>query len=302
MNILSFFILSSCVIAFLGVTLIHAAPATQYCATVLPGEASGASGYVALQIANGEAYYGFSLNLNNFQTSSCPSVTTSPIKYHVHVSWSNTTAASTANGLCSTAGGHYDPNFACSNYSSAIGTSCLQLGRTWGQGYRYACNTTQYNSGHYSLCEIGDTSAKHGTLTPVDGILTLPLFTDYQPPYAVNWNLADLDSTMWLSFVFHCAANAQRLVCASFSTTDLSACSAAFAAFPSSNAPSFSPAYTPASTDSNDDDKVPQADANAAIIISCVVCTFGGLLIGFLFTKFLLPKCSGGGASAPLLK
>jgi hypothetical protein len=291
MNILSFFIVSSFVIAFLGVSLIHAAPATKFCATILPDQASGASGYVALQIENGEAYYGFSLDLNNFQTTSCPDVTTAPIKYHVHVAWGNNSAASTANSLCSTAGSHYDPNFACSNYSSAIGTSCVALGRTWGQGYRYSCNTTEYNAGHYSLCELGDTSAKYGTLTPENGVLSLPLFTDYQPPYAVNWNAADLDSTPWLSFVFHCAANAQRLVCAKFSTSDLSACDSAFSAFP-----------TTASTDDSNDDKVSQQDANNAIIISCIVCTFGGLLIGFLFTKYCLPKMTRNGVSSPLLK
>ena len=249
--------------------------AQKYCGTISAGETNGATGFVALEIANGQANYAFQLDLTNFQTTSCPDINLG-IKYHVHIAWTNTSATSTANSLCSTAGGHYDPNFACSNYSSAIKTDCVDIGRTWGQGYRYACNTTNYQAGHYSLCEVGDTSSKYGTLYPENNIVSLAQFTDYQPPYAVNYNSADLDSTAWLSFVFHCAQNSNRLVCVKFSDKDLSACNAAFNSF----------------VVSSDDDSVTQTKFETAVAISTIVCTIGGIIIGFAICWFCFGRKS----------
>ena len=249
--------------------------ATQYCATIASGEAAGAKGWVALQIENGVAQYSFSLDLSDYDTDAlCPDMSKG-LKYHIHNTWNNDSAMSSANSLCgaSIAGGHYDPNFACSNYSSAIKNECVSLGRTWGQGYRYGCNSTMYNAGHYSLCEVGDTSAKNGVvyLDTTTRIAELTNFVDYQPPYTINYNQADMDSTQWLSWVFHCAQNANRLVCARFSTTELTACQAGFDSFV---------------TDSGDDDHVTQNRFNTAIILSTVLCTFGGILIGALIVHF----------------
>lgn len=248
-------------------SVLVAALPTQFCASITSGESAGAEGYVALQIENGIAQYSFELDLSgyNYETL-CPNINLG-ISYHIHTLWTNTTTSG-ANAYCGAGytGGHYDPNFACSNSSSAIKTSCVELQRTWAQGYRYACNSTSYKAGHYSLCEVGDTSSKAGKVYLESNKISLNNFIDYQPPYAVNYNQADKDSTAWLSYVFHCAQNSARLICAKFSTTELSPCQSAFNSF--------------AATTADDDDSVSQTDFNNAVIISTILCTFGGILIG----------------------
>lgn len=253
--------------------------ATQYCATIASGEAAGAEGWVALQIVDGVAQYSFKLDLSSYYSDAlCPNID-SGLKYHIHNTWANGSAFSAANSACgaSYAGGHYDPNFACSNFSSAIGSECKALNRTWGHGYHYGCNSTMYSNGHYSLCEVGDISAKAGIVYLDSNRVAQKTFVDYQPPYAVNYNQADMDSTKWLSWVFHCAENSNRLVCAKFSMTELMPCQDGFDSF--------------VATTSNDDN-VSTTRYNVAIILSTILCTFGGILIGAFLTYFYLGSSS----------
>jgi hypothetical protein len=277
---------------FLGIAFlfscqeVSAQSQSQYCATITASEASGATGYVAVQVGGGQAKYSFNLDLSDFVTTSCPDYSQG-ISYHVHVNWNNSVNAPTsaANGVCKTiAGGHYDPNFGCSNYSSVYTTGCLELQRQPVYGYWYACNPSNYAAGHYSFCETGDISSKNGVVyLDENQVAQVSLFTDYQPIYSVNYNSADQDSGSWISFVFHCAANNNRLVCAKFSPTNLSPCQNGFNAM--------------STTTDSDDDKVSQTDANNAIILSTVLCTVGGLVIGMAIAWFCFPR----GSKDPLL-
>jgi hypothetical protein len=209
------------------------APTTpaQYCANILPNQADGASGFAALQIAKGQAKYDFTLNLENFATTCNLAM---GLKYHVHSYWNNATSNSASGStLCGAAiaGGHYDPNFACSVYSQEISTGCVELNRVT-PNYYYACNSSLYNQGSYSYCEVGDTSGKNGIAYPLAGTtatfaLSTP-FVDYQPLYNANYMKTEVNALPWASFVFHCAENAARLVCGKFTPTDLTACQPSF--------------------------------------------------------------------------
>jgi len=257
--------------------------ATQYCATINSNQADGASGYVAVEIANGKGKYSFSLNLGSSTFGGC--TLSGGLKYHFHSYWLNGTSASaSSNAYCNQAGGHYDPNFACSKNSQSISTSCVELQRTPAFNYTYACNSSLYTQGKYSYCEVGDTSGKNGfvyasTDAPTVFSLTTP-FLDYQPPYPVNYNYADVNSLPWTSWVFHCVSPDLRLVCAKFSPTDLSACSAAFAADDDATANS-----------SNDDNTFTNEQYTAAVLISVLVTFVCALALGFILKAFCFPRC-----------
>lgn len=251
----------------------------QYCATIDATNSAGASGFVALQVQNGVAKYSFSLDMNNFvNTTQC--ALSYGLKYHIHSFWNSNTATSAANAQCgaSFTGGHYDPNLACSQSSQSHTTLCPPINRT-APGYTYSCNTTNYQEGQYALCEVGDISGKHGIVYPASSYnyqFSVTNFMDYQPPYTYNFLKQDRDSLMWSSFVFHCGQNDNRLVCAKFSATDLSACSSSFA---TSN--SESPTYS--------------AGALAAgILVPSIVLFFLGVFLG----SFVLHRKANGPLSS----
>jgi hypothetical protein len=248
----------------------------QYCAELKAAEAAGASGYVALQVAEGVATYSFELNLNSYKNST-PCDLHDGLKFHIHSYWNSNANGSAANAQCGSSytGGHYDPNFACSSSSQSISTQCVSLGRV-SPSYTYSCNTTVYASGKYSMCEVGDISGKHGTVYPLSTSnlqYNVNNFLDYLPPYTYNYLRQDATSLMWASFVFHCAQNSNRLVCAKFSTTNLSPCQSAFDAMPSDAA----------STSSSSG--ISSGALAAAIVVPGLVLLAVGLALGFFVSK-----------------
>eukprot|EP01035_Chromulina_nebulosa_P020958 gene20958-27162_t len=198
-----------------------------------------------MEIEDGHAMYSYKLNLTNFALASSCSLSSSGLKYHIHSYWTNGSVTSSAGSTyCGSAytGGHYDPNFACSSSSQEISSGCVNLGRTSSQGYTYSCNTTLYKEGDYSNCEVGDLSGKIGIMYPQANSLLFSANTtaiDYLPAYIANYKTSIKNAIMWSSIVFHCGANNNRLLCASFSNTDTAACSSAFSSF------SLSPTVSP---------------------------------------------------------
>ncbi len=193
----------------------------QYCASIKSNEASGASGFVSLQVLEGVATYSFSLDLNNFVIPGGSCDFSKGLTYHIHSYWQNNNNGSAANSYCAASytGGHFDPNLACSKYSQSYTTLCKDLNRV-PPNYNYTCNSTLYNAGEYARCEIGDTSGKHGTAYPASSTnlqFSISNFVDYLPPYNYNYGRTDVNSIAWTSFIFHCAETTSRLVCAKFS-------------------------------------------------------------------------------------
>ena len=171
---------------------------------------------------------------------------------------------------------HYDPNLACSPNSQNASTGCITLGRV-SPNYAYNCTQQNYAQGKYSYCEVGDISGKNGNIYPSAGTtdmfaLSTP-FTDYQPPYAVNYGFIDTNSLQWTSFVFHCAATGARLVCGKLSTTNLAACQSSFDSFALND------------DSSSDDDGYSTNDYRIAVAVSVVICLLGGIFIGVVATR-----------------
>lgn len=70
------------------------------------------------------------------------------------------------------------------------------------------------------------------------------VLVDYDPPYIANYMTTLKNSPAWSSIVFHCASTDARLLCGKLSTTDISACTAAYRQFSAASTPppSLSPA------------------------------------------------------------
>lgn len=133
---------------------------SSYCATFDAATTAGATGSFSMEINEGVATYKFYLDMTNFQTE-C--VLSSGLSYHIHSYWRNTTTQSSANTFCGSSycGGHFDPNLACSKSSQNGGSNglCEAINRTSPE-YTYGCNSTVYQNGDYSKCEIGDLGGK----------------------------------------------------------------------------------------------------------------------------------------------
>eukprot|EP01038_Epipyxis_sp_PR26KG_P011899 gene11899-15922_t len=255
--------------------------ANNYCATISAG---GAQGFVALVTKNNVAYYNLSLSLENFATS-CP--LQYGLTYHIHSYWSNTSASSTVCGSAAT-GGHFDPNFACSNASQSYSTSCKNLGRTKPLGYTYNCSTTNYHFGRYSFCEVGDLSGKMGKLNYNSATQKLfsTSFTDFQPPYDANFKLSDQTSLPWSSVVFHCGSTGARLLCAEFSTsTASSSCSTFFSSINGATDDDDGGFHF-----SSDDTIYTASELNAAVVLSVFISLIFGVIIGIVFISCGYPK------------
>ena len=131
----------------------------KYCATFNPQTAAGASGYFAMEIVNGQAYYAYEIDLSKFGylTGTCSqTLSAGGLKYHIHSYWNNASTTSSAGGTyCgkSLTGGHYDPGFACSSASQngiSPNTYCAALGRV-SPKYNYSCTPSDYVSTEYSF-------------------------------------------------------------------------------------------------------------------------------------------------------
>lgn len=226
-------------------TALSTTPVTsQYCATVRSYESNQASGYFAMEITQGQALYQFKLNLTSYQSlANCD--LSNGLEYQLYTYWLNSSVSSSAGSTyCGSAftGGHYDPDYACSAYSQNINSGCVQLQRVAANGYTYKCNATEYATGNYEECEVGDLSGKFGTVYPIDGssIFISDVFTDYFPPYITNYLASEKNSpNMWSSVVFQCGSSAEtKLVCAKLSSSDFSACNSIFETFPNNPTPS----------------------------------------------------------------
>jgi hypothetical protein len=198
---------------------------SKYCASIDSSTASGASGYFSMQIFPGKANYSFFLDLTHFDTGTCD--LSIGLSYHIHTYWTNTSVTSSANSFCGAAyaGGHYDPNLACGPNSQDANGLCVNLGRTATSTppYSYSCNPSNYQSGRYAFCELGDFSNKFGFSLADSGTRIFQQSTplaDYQPPYEANYKQGDAVSYQWQSIVFHCGQTNTRLVCAEFLEID----------------------------------------------------------------------------------
>lgn len=245
---------------------------TRFCANIEPQFAAGATGYVALQIQDGQAYYQFELNLENF-TTSCD-LETDGLLWHVHESWNNTQPSAANSFGCNSCGGHFDPNFACSSASQYASTYCPLIGRTTSSNppYTYNCSAN-YGGEKYSYCELGDISGKAGgAIYPKKDGYSFSLdkpFIDNQPVYAKNYKFEDSTSLPWASMVFHCGTGA-RLVCGMFSTDDLSPCNQAFDSFSSSSSSSAT---------------VSKTTFNTAVSLASIFFALGGFVVGFIYRR-----------------
>jgi len=209
----------------------HLSNGDQYCATISASEASGASGYYALQIQNGAAEHVFSLDLSKYTGSTyCPLSTQYGLAYRLHSYWVSTQQSAAAQ-LCTHTftGGTYDPFYACSPSSSNINTACTLMKMSYAKGYIYYCNATTFSTGQYTNCELGDISGKFGQVysTQGDGVFTGGPFADYFPPQVSDYRSGD---ELWASIVFHCGYGNQPIACASLSSKNLSPCFSGFAA------------------------------------------------------------------------
>jgi hypothetical protein len=126
----------------------------KYCATFRSNQAADANGYFAMEISNGIAKYAYNIDLTKFAlSSSCSTLSSSGLKFHLHSYWKNSSSSSSAGSTyCgkSLTGGHYDPTLACGASSESSSTGCTYLGRTSSKGYTYSCNSTVYGSGDYA--------------------------------------------------------------------------------------------------------------------------------------------------------
>ena len=71
----------------------------KYCATFNPQTAAGASGYFAMEIVNGQAYYAYEIDLSKFGylTGTCSqTLSAGGLKYHIHSYWKNASTTSSA--------------------------------------------------------------------------------------------------------------------------------------------------------------------------------------------------------------
>lgn len=197
-----------------------------FCGQFKSSEAMGAEGYLQATFTPGNVAYSYQLDLTqfDFDTAIGPNgVNTCSLEnglaWHIHTNWTNPMQYSAAGPAgCTSTGGHYDPNFACSSKSQSASTDCVALNRV-APDYVYECSPTAYSQMHYSYCETGDLSGKFGKAmeTKPGSLLfkhTDP-FTDVQPVYGINYMSADDLSNQWASVVFHCGdAAGTRLVCA----------------------------------------------------------------------------------------
>ncbi len=185
-----------------------------YCATVTPSEANGASGWFTVQLTNaGTAKYLFNVDVSALTDKTCD--LSKGLLYHLHTLWKPTAGSAQGGAACGSAltGGHYDPNFACSSVSA----DCLKLNRT---ASRYNCETTAYSGGAYEACELGDLSGKFGTAAMTNNKFAqvVPLI-DTTPPYGSQYmKTAPVNAaSTWASVVFHCGADKSRFLCAKLS-------------------------------------------------------------------------------------
>lgn len=204
-----------------------------YCAKFYPEETNRAVGSFKMNITNNRGEYSIYLDLSKFKDS-CD-IKTYGMYYHIHSYWNNHTSLSSSGSTYCGAnytGFHYDPTLACSKNSENNGllgsntNLCNILKRTSNFGYTYACNTSNYQAGYYSTCELGDLSGKFGKIYEHKKnsrkFSQKDLLIDNIPVYSSSY-LKDIlpTSHLWTSIVFHCGdVNATRILCSKFEIND----------------------------------------------------------------------------------
>ena len=123
--------------------------------------------------------------------------------------------------LLAATGNHYDPFLACGPNTEET-TSCSALGRTSTStpSYTYPCSSTDFSSGQYGYCEVGDISGKFGTLFSSDASFNNYYAdnTDPVPALIPAYDDAGELSQQWVSLVVHCGSS--RILCAKFLPID----------------------------------------------------------------------------------
>jgi hypothetical protein len=265
----------------------------KYCGTFDSGDASGIKGVFGMKIDSqtGTGTYGWSLDLNGYtQATSEGYDINSPLKWHIHTYWTDTskTSASLTGCGASNTGGHYDPTLACGtasqyqSYPTTNTTYCKALGRTADDGYVYPCGTpSNYFDGEFSNCEVGDLSGKFGFIVPENGIGIAAneyVVVDPVPPYKDNYfNMGKEALSMpWASIVFH-KQNGDRFFCAKFvlDNTGNTACDNAgvFGPDPSGDGPCPEIAST---------DTYTKEDVQKWVIISIILTIIVNVVLYFL--------------------
>lgn len=189
---------------------------TKYCA-IFDKASSGASGYFGIEIFNNTAYYSYSLDLSNFQSTNCDLDV--GLNYYLTTKWTASAGSSSTCDL-NAVGGHYDPTLACSPESVHAVRSpnvCALLNRT-SNSFRYTCNQKVMNHKSYGFCEIGDLSGKFGMAFPTRGDSAKfeqdELLVDYHPPYDAYYGSKLVGYVNgWASVTFSCLGGG-NVVCA----------------------------------------------------------------------------------------
>ena len=197
--------------------------ATNYCGSLTSSTAQGVTGYLSMTVGDGIALYNVNLDLSKWENTTYCDLNKG-ISYHLHTKWTSATSNSNYGSLCGKdyLGGHYDPNFACSNFSEAASSYCPGLNRTVSTGYTYTCNPSVYTEGNYFKCEVGDISGKFGILYSQGKNIfgsSGKFVQDNQPPYAASYAQTSHPLFLgWSSVIFHCNADNARLFCAKMIT------------------------------------------------------------------------------------
>ena len=191
-----------------------------YCANIDPTVSDGAKGFFQMEYtSNNKATYTYHLDLLEFSGYSDTCYPNEGLAYHAHSFWTDSKTSSGGNSACGApaTGGHYDPFLACSGASQDIKDKCAILGRA---GDNYPCNSDDFKSGNYALCEVGDFSGKYGALQPVSELVYNGTVNDEFAPLLANYKDVDTIANMWSSVVFHCKSDASRIVCGDLVESD----------------------------------------------------------------------------------
>lgn len=246
-----------------------------------------------MSVHDGQAKYAYHFDFTKFSSSNCDiSSLTNGLNYHIHsYSVANENAGTTSSAdpsVCTLAGGHYDPSFACSASSESIATSCAAIGRNSLGGYNYQCSNINFQNGQVNACELGDLSGKFGPILDDnnDMIYTSGGFVNsYDPIPVYDYNFKAYSDRVnppigqtWASLVVHCGQTTTRVLCADFSTTDLNSCSSAFEELDSLDI--FAPIQVETSSTRLG------LSYGAAVTTTVLICLFGSILIGFLLIYY----------------
>ena len=117
----------------------------KYCATFTAVDAAMAQGYFAMELGGGGSWAKYSFDIETEGSNALDGCKLDDgLKYHIHMKWDSSEDSSADRnngGVCSKAGPHYDPNYACGTASYYYATKCGDLNRVNTNNYDYDCAT-----------------------------------------------------------------------------------------------------------------------------------------------------------------